>query len=183
MINPVKFIILFFLIFSCERSSAQAGADTDLFPGSYIGNWKGTSRYFTEKGLKRIDSSGLKIQPVSGKTNEFTWQFLVYEEGHPNDRIFILRPAGDSTNHWLLDEQDGIIFDCYAFGSSLNCVFRLKGDTWYMNFKTYEGKMFTDFSTTDQDVQNQTGKGTDKVPFANSYPVKKFETGILEKQP
>lgn len=174
---------LFSAILFSLPCAVSAQNTQDDFPKEFIGNWKGYSQYFvTSRGLKRTDSVGLKVQAIAGKPDQYTWQFLIYEEGHPNDRVYLLKPSGDGKNHWLLDEQDGIVLDCYIFGNALQCSFAIKDKIYQMSLKVMNGKLYEDVATLDSKSINQTGKGTDLVPLAGSYYVEKMETGVLEKQ-
>lgn len=165
-------------IFSCLLFTL-ATAQKTAFPESFIGKWKGKLQWMVAGKPTREFSMQLNIQPADS-AGQYTWQ-IIYGDGNKDNRPYLLKPVDTAKNHWVIDERDGILLDSYVFGNCIQGAFTVTDNTIVDNYCIENGKMKVEFFTIKLADKNQSGKGTEDVPYVNSYRIAGYQAGILEK--
>jgi hypothetical protein len=112
--------------------------------------------------------------------NQYTWQ-IIYGDNGKDDRPYILKPIDTLNGHWLVDEKDGILLDSYVHGNCLHGAFTVQGNTIVDNYCVTGNKMQVEFFSIKLTAKTQSGKGTEDVPFVDSYKISSYQTGTLSK--
>lgn len=61
--------------------------------------------------------------------NRLTWKMTYYEPTGVLVKDYQMIIPTDNSNHYILDELDGITLDCYLFGNSISSCFETEGLT------------------------------------------------------
>lgn len=173
--------ILSVLVLFCCAAFAQAQDQTKAksFPGIWVGNWKGNLEWFAGAAdTPRIIPMQLRIQKADS-AGHYTWH-LIYGEENKDSRPYILKPV--ARNRWVIDELNGIFLDQYYIAGRLSCVFTV-GKNTIVNNQWLEGDvMWIEFYSVSAKPVSTTGKGTEDVPFVNSFGVQGYQVAKLRRQ-
>ena len=165
--------ILSMLVFC---TSAQPGPG---FPGPFIGKWKGKLTWTVSGRPAKEFSMQLNILP-SDTAGQYSWQIIYGDDGKDN-RPYLLKQIDSSKGHWIIDEGDGIILDCYVHGNSILGAFTIKGNTITYHYSLKADSIFVEFIASKQAEKNTSGKGTEETPFVDSYKISGYQQGWLMK--
>jgi hypothetical protein len=181
----LKNLILTFVVFLLADSArAQTGAgpanSTAVFPGVFLGKWKGALQWIVAGRPTQTFTMQLSILPAD-TAGQFTWQMMYGEDGK-DSRPYLLKPVDTSRGHWLIDERDGILLDSYVFDSSLQGAFTVMGNTIVDHYRVEGDKMLVEFFTIKLDDKKTSGKGTAETPLVHSYRMSGYQRGVLQKQ-
>lgn len=171
------------LIFYNSAFAQTSATEKISFPQSFIGNWKGTLEWFlpTEKEPRK-HAMQLRIQPVKDSAGQYTWN-LIYGSETADNRPYILKPVDTAKKHWVTDELNGIVLDCYWIGNKLCSVFTVQPVTIINNCWLEKDKLIVEFMSIQAKPVSTTGKGTEEIPNVDSYQVKSFQRAVLERSP
>jgi hypothetical protein len=147
------------------------------FPASFIGHWKGTLQWMVVGKIKQSFTMQLIVKPTDS-IGQYTWQ-IIYGDSAIDNRPYVLKPIDTAKGHWAIDETDGIVLDSYVFGSSIKGAFTVMNNTVVDSYTVDKNTMRVEFLSINLNKKNTTGKGTDEVPFVDSYAVKSAQTGTL----
>lgn len=163
-------------------STAQKATPSDnknVFPNSFIGNWKGKLQWIVAGKPVQSFTMQLSIQPTD-TADQFTWQ-IIYGDSGKDNRPYILKPIDTAKGHWIVDEKDGIVLDSYVLGNCIQGAFTVLGNTIVDNYCIENGKMKVEFFSIKLGDKKQSGKGSDETPFVDSYRISSYQTGELTK--
>lgn len=106
--------------------ACAAVAQADILP-SFQGSWTGTCDYTQVDGSNEVVDLTITISPLSA--TEVSWQ-LAYQGASIGTLVknYVVRAVDVSANHYVLDEQNGILIDEYLFGSRLIGSFDVGND-------------------------------------------------------
>ncbi|PHI19404.1 hypothetical protein CEQ90_12860 [Lewinellaceae bacterium SD302] len=99
------------------------------FPGGYLGVWEGELKIYAADGLKQSVPMELDISPIDDST--FTYTIIYGEDREAGKRDYLLRKGKEGSNHWVIDEQDGILLDNFYVGGILHGPFIVMGSQLY----------------------------------------------------
>jgi hypothetical protein len=171
----MRILFIVFLCACCLFTKAQQ----PVFPASFTGKWKGKLQWAVAGKPTREFSMQLNILPAD-TAGQYSWQ-IIYGDDNKDNRPYLLKPADSNSNHWVIDERDGIILDSYVHGNCLQGAFTVNQNTIIDNYCIENGRMRVEFFTVKLGDKKQSGKGTEDVPFVNSYRIGGYQWGILEK--
>ncbi len=149
------------------------------FPQTFIGNWKGKLQWMVAGKPTQTFTMQLRIH-ATDSAGHYTWQ-IIYGDSATDNRPYILKPIDTAKGHWIVDEKDGIILDSYVHGNSIKGAFTVQGNTIVDNYVVEGNKMRVEFFSIKLTDKKQSGKGTDDVPFVDSYRIGSYQTGVLTK--
>jgi hypothetical protein len=149
------------------------------FPKNFIGKWKGKLEWRVAGKPTQTFTMQLNILPTDS-ANQYTWQ-IIYGDNGKDNRPYILKPIDIAKGHWIVDEIDGIILDSYVHGNCIHGAFTVQGNTIVDNYTVVGNKMNVEFFSIKLDDKKQSGKGTDDVPFVDSYRIGSYQVGTLTK--
>ncbi len=167
---------LAFFFFSIQFVVAQNKAP---FPKSFIGNWKGKLQWMVAGKPTQTFTMQLRIKPTDS-ANKYTWQ-IIYGDDAKDNRPYLLKPVDTAKGHWIIDENNGIILDSYVHGNAIHGAFTVQGNTIVDNYKVENGKMYVEFFSIKLGEKKQSGKGTEEIPFVDSYRISSYQTGVLTR--
>jgi hypothetical protein len=173
----MKLLLVFLFTFSILRGNTQQAV---TFPQSFMGNWKGILNWQkTGNDTLQTVNIQLTIQPAD-TIGQYTWH-LVYGNLAADSRPYILKPAAPQKGHWLIDEKNGIVLDCYQTGNRLNNVFSTEGVTIINNYWLENEKLNIEFFSYRQTPVNTSGYGTAESPKVSSYRMGSYQKAVLER--
>ncbi|MBP6430319.1 MAG: hypothetical protein KA319_00955 [Ferruginibacter sp.] len=169
------FFILLFLNIVWEGLAQK----NKTFPQQFIGKWKGELQWMVAGKPTQKFKMQLNILPTDS-ANQYTWQ-IIYGGAGKDNRPYILKPIDTAKGHWIVDERDGIILDSYVHGNCIHGAFTVQNNTIVDNYCVTGNKMTVEFFSIKLVDKKQSGKGTNEVPFVDSYRVGSYQTGVLTK--
>lgn len=181
----IHLILLYSISFAQTEISKRRTAtrvyvkSNDNFPKCFIGDWKGQLQWMINGKPTQTFTMQLRIKPTDS-ANQYFWQ-IIYGDENKDNHPYILKPADTAKGHWIIDENDGIILDSYVHGNAIHGAFTVNGNTIVDNYKVENGKMYVEFFSIKLADKKQSGKGTEDIPFVDSYRISSYQTGVLMK--
>lgn len=172
--NRSALLLAFILSFSLCATAQK-------FPEDFTGRWQGTLQWFKESSkIPQTVPMQLNVLPAD-TAGQFTWQ-LVYGNNAEDNRPYLLKPVDTAKGHWVIDERDGLVLDCFWIGGRLCSSFSVggstivnthyrSGDSLVIEFLSYPTKPF---STT----KSSNAAGT----VVDSYQVRSFQRAVLRRR-
>ena len=168
----IGFIITIFLTGNIHAQNAA-------FPSGFVGNWKGKLQWIVTGKPTQEFSMQLNIYPLDS-VNMYNWQ-IIYGDDNKDNRPYVLKVVDITKDHWVIDEKDGIMLDSYVHGNCLQGAFTVSGNTIVDNYCVEDGKLKVEFFSIKLGDKKQSGKGTEDVPFVDSYRISSYQMGVLSK--
>lgn len=160
--------------------SSIAFSQPNSFPASWVGNWKGELLWYkTGKPEPQKVNMELRIQPADS-TDTFTWQ-LIYGSKAEDYRPYILKPINITEGHWVIDELSGIVLDQYWAGNKFSGAFTVQKSTIINSYWMENNKLHVEFFNIGAKPIITTGKGTEEVPFVDSYKLGSYQKAVLDR--
>ncbi|MCB0714368.1 MAG: hypothetical protein KDC06_00005, partial [Chitinophagaceae bacterium] len=122
----------------------------------------------------------LIIQPTDS-TDQYSWQ-LVYGSKDYDFRPYILKPIDKEAGHWVIDELSGIVLDQYWLGQKFSGAFTVQKSTIINSYWMVQDSLFVEFYNIGATSLHTTGKGTEDVPFVDSYFLGSYQKAVLGKE-
>ncbi len=171
----MKEIILFLLLSLLQH---KATGQSDKFPASWEGHWRGELSWHSGKALQKVNMQLI----VSPTDTAGVWQWrLIYGDTLKDSRPYLLVEKDTATNHWAIDEQNGIVLDQYYIGNRLSGAFTVQNTT-ILNAYWLEGsQMHAEFYAIAAKPIAVTGRGSDESPTVSSYKVNSVQKAILTR--
>lgn len=152
---------------------AQA-ADNMVFPDDYIGNWTGELNIYTAEGLRQSIPMELGIQPINDST--FTYALVYGADKETGLRDYLLRKGDQGANHWVIDEQDGILLDNFYVGGILHGPFSVMGSMLYSKLERRGAQLHYSISSGSQSSFRKSGTTTETQGEQEQITVESFKT-------
>lgn len=172
----MRSVFSFYIVLVSFSSFAQ----TNNFPQSWVGNWKGELQWFRNgKELPQRVNMELRIQPLS-TNGEFSWH-IIYGKETEDSRPYTLRPKDSTGIHWAIDEKNSIVLDQFWIGNKFCGAFTVLNSTILNSYWIENDKLIAEFYTIGSKPFNTTGKGTDEIPLVDSYKANSYQKAILSK--
>lgn len=153
-------------------------AQSESFPKSWIGNWKGDLLWYkTGRPDPQKVNMELRIQP-SDSTDTYTWQ-LIYGSKEEDYRPYILKPIDKENGHWVIDELSGIVLDQFWVGNKFSGGFTVQTSTIINSYSIENGKLIVEFYGMEARPFATSGKGTNEVPNVDSYKLGSYQKAVL----
>lgn len=163
------------LLLIADSVSAQKS-----FPSNITGNWKGKITWHANGREQQFDMQ-LQVHPSPDSAGQYSW-FIFYGQGSLDARPYVLKAKDSVAGKWVIDEQNGIVLDGYAKGSSFHGIFTVQKNTIMDQYMLLpDGRLLVQFWTIDLQNKSNTGLGTEASPAVETYQVKSYQAGILEK--
>jgi hypothetical protein len=155
-------------------------AQSSSFPVSWIGNWKGELNWYRPgKAEPQKVNMELRIQKADS-VDTYTWQ-LIYGSKEEDYRPYILRPVDKTKGHWVIDELSGIILDQFWLGNKFSGAFTVQHSTIMNSYWMENDKLYVEFFNVSSKPMVTTGKGTEEVPFVDSYKLGSYQKAMLTR--
>lgn len=161
-------------------SSTIGVAQSQSFPASIAGKWKGTMQWIVSGKAAKTFSMQLRIHNTDS-AGCYTWQ-IIYGDDEKDNRPYLLKPVDTAKGHWLIDERNGILLDGFVHGNAFHGAFTVQGNTIVDNYVLLpDGRLQVEFFSLKLDEKRKSGNGTEDSPEVSSYPIRSYQTGILNK--
>ena len=169
-------IFLFLLLAICSCTYAQ----TESFPESWQGNWKGTLSWY-----RTGSDSAMKVNMelhISSTDSADVWNWqLIYGSADKDDRPYRLIKKDDKGIHWVIDELNGIILDQYWVNGKFCGAFTVMNSTIINSYWMEGENLIVEFYSIGAKPVNTTGKGDEEVPYVQSYAVSSYQKAVLSR--
>ncbi|MCB9081956.1 MAG: hypothetical protein H6555_09625 [Lewinellaceae bacterium] len=177
--RPFKLI---FFLFTSLALSAQTS-----FPADWAGVWVGDLQIYNYRGLTQTVPMELRILPHDTTINTYTWTMVYGQDTVAGLRPYLLRPEHEPTGHYVIDEGDGILLDCYRLGNTLYDVFSVQGTLLNSRTELRGDELHYEIISGPQKparVSGGTGEGEEAVPAVESMAIHVLQRAVLKrKQP
>jgi hypothetical protein len=174
---------VFILLVACFISFS-ATCQSNTFPQSWVGNWKGELYWYkTGKAEPQKVNMELRIQPTD-IPGTFTWQ-IIYGSVTEDNRPYTLIAKDSTKIHWVIDENNGIVLDQYWIGNKFCGAFTVKNNTIVNNYwmendpQDSVNKLMVEFYSIGAKPITTTGKGTEESPSVDSYKIGSYQKAVL----
>lgn len=145
-----------------------------------MGQWEGELQWY---GTGKKEPQKVKMQLIIQLTDsigQYTWQ-IIYGARSEDNRPYILKPVDIAKGHWVIDERSGIMLDQYWVGNRFTGSFTVQATTIVNSYWMEGNQLMAEFYSIGASSLNKTGKGTEDVPYVESYAVKGFQKAVLRK--
>ena len=112
------------------------------------------------------------------RDSSYTWQ-LIYGSKEEDYRPYILKPVNKEEGHWVIDELSGIVLNQFWTGNKFSGAFTVQKSTIINSYWIENDKMFVEFYNIGAKPLITTGKGTEEVPFVDSYKLGSYQKAVL----
>lgn len=168
------------LVLLTSLFSLAAASQSNSFPQSWEGNWKGElSWYKTGKNDPQQVKMELRIHPADSSTT-WTWQ-IIYGTETEDNRPYQLIAKDSTKTHWLIDERNGIVLDQFWVGNKFCGAFTVMGNTIINNYWLENDNLMVEFFNIGKQPIATTGKGTEESPAVDSYAVRSYQKAVLQR--
>lgn len=122
----IKRLSLCLIIIAAQCSDYCFAQNSNL--QDWKGLYEGSMQIFSNGKLQTEMPVDLLIAETSN-SNRLTWKMTYYEPIGILVKDYQMIIPTDNSNHFILDELDGITLDCYAYGNSISSCFETEGLT------------------------------------------------------
>jgi len=171
----MKTLIFSFVLFTM---SLPGYSQTDSFPHSWKGNWKG--ELFWYQGAGKEPKKVMMQLRIDKLDSNYTWQ-LIYGDNGSDVRPYKLLPVDTAKGHWRIDENNGIIIDMYWLAGRLSGAFTVGQATIVTSYRLEEDKLVAEFYNISAKPVSTTGQGTTESPTVNSYGLRSYQRAALHR--
>lgn len=157
-----------------------AAAQTESFPKSWEGNWKGTLGWYrTGSDSAMKVNMELHISPLD-TAGVWNWK-IIYGTADKDSRPYQLIQKDDKGIHWVIDEQNGILLDQYWVNGKFCGAFTVMNSTIINSYWMEGENLIVEFYNIGAKPVNTTGKGDEEVPYVQSYAVGSYQKAVLSR--
>ena len=175
--------LLFLFILGFVKGNAQKTTD---FPESWLGIWKGKMEIITPKGVKQSLTMELHITEREKQKEDTArvWNWtIVYRinKDSADIRNYTLIEKDKEKGHYLMDEQNDILLDCYYIGGVFWSAFEVQ-DTKLLSIDRKEGKtLISEIMYGPAEPVQTTGGTSEEIPPVKSYGIKGVQRAVMRK--
>ena len=168
------------LTFLVVLVSVVTSAQSQSFPKSWEGNWKGELNWY-KTGAKEPQKVNMemRIRPTDS-INTWSWQ-IIYGSETEDNRPYKLIMKDSIGIHWVIDENNGIVLDQYWVAGKFCGAFTVTNSTIINNYWMEGNKLIVEFYSISAKPVSTTGKGTEDSPSVDSYKIGSYQKAILTK--
>ena len=170
----MRYVLSAILFFSFLHVQAQS----DDFPKSWTGNWKGELSWYSgnSKEPRKVNME-IRITALDS-VNMYSWQ-IIYGSVTEDNRPYILKAIDPDKGYWVIDEKNGIVLDQYRIGDRFIGSFSVQKSTIVNSYRMEKDSMVVEFYSYSSAPVSTTGNGTDDSPKVDSYRVGSFQKAVL----
>lgn len=160
--------------------SFSAIGQSNSFPQSWVGNWKGQLEWYKTGNVEpQKVNMELRIQPYDSGSN-YTWQ-IIYGSASEDNRPYILTSKDSAGIHWVIDEKNGIVLDQFWVANKFCGAFTVMGNTIVNNYWMEKDKLMVEFYSIAAKPITTTGNGTEESPKVDSYKIGSYQKAVLQR--
>ena len=170
----------FFTFLFASFISCSSMGQTNSFPKSWEGSWKGELLWYkTGKPDPQKVNMELRIHPADS-LNTWTWQ-IIYGSETEDNRPYKLILKDSAGIHWVIEENNGIVLDQYWVADKFSGAFTVQNSTIMNSYWMEKDKLFIEFYHVSAKPVATTGKGTEDSPKVDSYRVGAYQKAVLTR--
>lgn len=150
-------------------------------PQDWLGDWYGKLEIKTTKGIFATIDMELHLLATDTVNN---WKYtIVYDNGKNRDeRKYNLIKNDSLTGLYEVNENNGIIINEMKIGNKMFQRFEVMDNVIY-GITTYEkGKIIWELVSDNENINLQSGKGDEEIPFVTSYFPINYQKAVLTKK-
>lgn len=179
------FLATLLLIFRSLSAQTPAPDQTQSFPSSWQGDWKGTLDIFNGKGKVQSVEMTLEIHQIdTSKDGRYTFG-LIYGSKEQDWRPYELVPVAPEKGIWKVDEKNSIAMESYFYGPKLLCWFTVQGSRILCTYeKAADDTMVFEVISGSETAASTTGntkQGTEDIPEVKTFPFSVFQRAVLKR--
>jgi hypothetical protein len=153
-----------------QRGEAiDAGQSAAAFPEAWFGTWRGP--LFVQpagRPERELTEMTLRIAPTDD-SRRFGWSILYGRGQEQQVRNYALVVVDAPRGHYRIDEQNGIVLDCYRFGNTLCSQYEVQENLLTVAYH-FEPDTIR-FELTSARAGAAAATGGDGTPAVTSYPL------------
>lgn len=153
------------------------------FPEDWLGYWEGDLKIMNKNGVNMELTMALDLKEMEYDSS-YQWTLKYITEEKTDERKYLLKKGSDEENHWVVDEDNGIILDGYVLNNCLYVLFEVGNNRILTSYTLDKEKMIFEnlvFKVTHVRTSGDLREGTISVPV-NSFLVSGLQKSILHKK-
>lgn len=162
-----------------------ARAQTENFPESWSGDWKGKLEIFNGKGLAQSVDMVLEIHKIDTSAQGRYTFGLIYGSKEKDWRPYELVPVKPESGLWKVDEKNSILMESYLLGPKFLCWFTVENNRILCTYeKTGPDTMIFEVCSGKENAVSVTGntmQGEEKIDEVKTFPFTVFQRAVLKK--
>jgi len=169
MKNILTFIL--FLAAGFNFTYSQVSNNDFQFPQDWLGNWEGTLTIYSSTGKQQELPMMLK-NSATENDSIFNWVIVYGQDSLADERNYLLKVIHQPSNHYVVDEQNGIILDGWVFDNEFVSIFDVMGNQITTRYKRNGEYMDFDIIMNKIDIFQVSGDtiiNGENIPEVNSY--------------
>jgi hypothetical protein len=177
----IPFFIAINFALQAQNTSRPINKRVAAFPNTFVGNWKGTMLWSPNNGKAPMQVAvQLNVQHIKDSTNQYTWQ-IIYGDKKEDVRPYTLRKVDTVKNHWVIDENNGILIDCYWLGNKLISAFAVQGNVVQDSYWLQNNELHFEFISYGQKPTSTTGTDTEDSPTVDLMKIRSYQKGVMKR--
>lgn len=160
--------------------NAFAQEEELIFPEDYLGVYKGKLVIASIKGGQEIDMEFHLLKSDEDKKYQYILVYIF--DGKRQERKYTLIEKDKEKGKYVVDENNGIVLDAQAFGSSLYFMFEVNGTLLTTTERFYENAMDFEITATNKSKAVKTIAEGEEATEVISYPISTLQKAHLLKE-
>jgi len=178
-------VLLILMMIACKSSPAEEGLiPLYQFPEDWLGKWEGDLKIFNKEGVNMELTMALDLEEMESDSL-YQWTLKYISEERTDERKYFLKKGYDHENHWIVDEDNGILLDGYVLSNCLYVLFEV-GNNRIQTSYTLEGNemIFENLVSAVEKIRTSGDimKDSITIPPVNSFVVSGLQRSILKKK-
>jgi hypothetical protein len=160
-------------VFTCLFLSVQFATAQSPFVDACLGEWEGTLRIM--QAGETVDSVAVSFTVAeTSEANVWIWRMAFQSAEQPVVKDYRLKREDPASNHYLIDEGDGLILHGYCFGLKLHCVFETGGRLFTSSYERVADRLVFEVTA---------GKALDNThPGVGTFAVSTVQRAVLRRK-
>ena len=168
-----------------SAANAQSDSKNSLpaFPKDWLGNWSGQLHIYNQSGMVQELDIELVLQEIK-VDSMYQWSIKYITPDRVDERKYFLLKGNGEANHWVVDEDNGILLDGYVLANRFYLLFDVMDSRIQTSYTLEKDKLiFENLASRVPPVNTSGGiqKDSTEIPTVNSYTVVNLQKAILSK--
>jgi len=134
----------------------QIVAQENNFVVKCEGNWKGKMDYYMQGNLIDQVDVTMSIKLINDSSKTWNWFTMYHLPDNEISKMYQLILINDVRGHYIMDEGDGVILDCFVFGNKMYSVFEVENNLLCAVYEIFPDKLvFEIISAKVPETQNK----------------------------
>ncbi len=169
---------------SCQWGESQGNEDPSYtFPDDWLGQWTGDLSIYNKDGESIKLKMELGLDPVK-EDSLYSWVLKYITENNVDEREYFLKKGSEQRNHWIIDEDNGILLDGYVLNNAYYVLFNVANNRIQTSYTiSNENLIFENLVSRVEKIDSSGGEMLDSIaiPSVHSYLVTGLQRARLSK--